>query len=47
MTAHISGASGGTHFISRTYSIFTQNLERYISGLPLLNELTTDQLEGK
>lgn len=47
MTAHISGSSGGTHFISRTYSIFTQNLERYISGLPLLNELTTDQLEGK
>jgi phosphoglycerate dehydrogenase-like enzyme len=47
MTAHISGSSGGTQFIPRTYSIFTQNLERYVSGRLLLNELTQRQLEGK
>ncbi len=47
MTAHISGASGGVHFLPRAYSVFNQNVARYCSGQPLLNELTRSQLEGK
>jgi phosphoglycerate dehydrogenase-like enzyme len=47
MTAHISGSSGGTHFLPRIYDVFTQNLARYVAGKPLLNELTQSQLQGK
>lgn len=47
MTPHISGGSGGAHFLPRTYQLFTQNLERYLSGRPLLNELSEAQLQGK
>ncbi|MSU69816.1 MAG: D-2-hydroxyacid dehydrogenase [Opitutaceae bacterium] len=47
ITSHISGGSGGAHFLPRTYSLFTQNLERYCAGKPLLNELTREQLQEK
>ncbi|MDB6094858.1 MAG: hypothetical protein JWM32_2420 [Verrucomicrobia bacterium] len=47
MSPHISGAAAGTHFLSRTYTIFVQNLERYLAGRPLLNELSARQLAGK
>lgn len=47
MTPHISGGSGGPHFLPRTYQLFTQNLGRFVAGQPLLNELTAAQLQGK
>jgi len=47
MTAHTSGASLGPHFLPRTYEIFVQNVDRFCTDRPLLNELTRDQLEGK
>ena len=47
MTAHISGAAAGEQFLPRSYSLFVQNLERYGSDRPLLNELTPEQLKGK
>lgn len=47
MTPHISGSSGSTRFLDRIWDIWVQNVERYIAGKPLLNELTTGQLEGK
>ena len=47
MTAHVSGSALSQNFLPRAYNIFTQNLERFCSGKPLLNELTTAQLQGK
>ena len=46
MTPHISGSSGSTHFLDRIWDIWVQNVEHYITGKPLLNELTTAQLEA-
>lgn len=46
LTPHISGASLNPHFQERTFDIFTQNVERFRGGRPLLNELTVDQLRG-
>ena len=46
MTPHISGSDASPHFLRRTYDIFTQNLERFCTGQPLLNELTEAQLRG-
>ena len=47
MTPHISGSALSQNFLPRAYHIFTQNLERFCAGKPLLNELTTAQLQGK
>lgn len=47
MTPHISGSSLSNHFIDRTWDIFIQNVRRFLSGEPLLNELTTQQLRGE
>ena len=44
LTPHISGSSLSPHFLERIWDIFLQNLERWRSGEPLLNELTTEQL---
>ena len=30
----------------RTWDIFTQNVDRFLDGRPLLNELSSDQLSG-
>ena len=46
LTPHISGASLNPHFQTRTFDIFTQNLQRFVAGRPLLNELTPEQLRG-
>jgi len=46
MTPHISGSNQSTNFLPRIYDILAQNVKRFISGEPLLNELTTDQLDG-
>jgi phosphoglycerate dehydrogenase-like enzyme len=47
MTPHISGAAESTCFLPRAWDIFAGNVERYLAGRPLLNELTRSQLEGK
>ena len=45
-TPHISGSSLNPMFNQRLWEIFCGNVERFLSGQPLLNELTTDQLRG-
>jgi phosphoglycerate dehydrogenase-like enzyme len=40
MTPHISGAEKSQHFLGRIWEVFVQNVERYLAGRPLLNELT-------
>ena len=47
MTPHISGSSLSPFFVSRIWDIFLENLDRYSSGMTLLNELTADQMEGR
>ena len=47
MTPHISGSCGCPHFLERVYDIFSQNLRRFSTGQPLLNELTEAQLRGE
>ena len=47
MTPHISGSSLNPHFKERLWSIFSQNIDRVLSGQPLLNELTPAQLAGE
>lgn len=45
-TPHISGSAASTHFLSRVYTIFAENLARFLAGKPLLNQLTDQQLAG-
>lgn len=45
-TPHISGSSLSPRFKDRLWEIFSLNLERYVQGRPLLNELTPAQLAG-
>jgi phosphoglycerate dehydrogenase-like enzyme len=47
MTPHISGSSLSPHFKPRMWDIFSQNVDRFLSGKPLLNELTPAQLAGQ
>ncbi len=47
MTPHISGSSQSTHFLSRIWSIFNGNVQRFVDGEPLLNELSPAQLQGE
>jgi len=47
LTPHISGSESSPHFSERIYDIFIQNLERYCTGRPLLNELSESQLKGE
>jgi phosphoglycerate dehydrogenase-like enzyme len=46
LTSHIAGSSGSPRFLERVYDIFAQNVQRWQKGQPLLNELTTSQLQG-
>lgn len=46
MTPHVSGSSGNPRFANRTWNLFGQNVERYLNQQPLLNELTTEQLNA-
>lgn len=47
MTPHISGSNQGPHYKRRIWEIFGQNVQRYLAGQPLLNELTSRQLAGE
>ncbi len=46
MTPHISGSATSPYFLQRIYDIFAQNLQRFMTHQPLLNELTEAQLKG-
>jgi len=46
VTPHISGSSLGPYFRERMWDLFLQNLTRFTSGQPLLNELSAAQLSG-
>jgi phosphoglycerate dehydrogenase-like enzyme len=46
MTPHISGSSESPHFLGRIWDIFVTNVELYLAGRPLLNELSAEQLRG-
>jgi len=45
-TPHISGSSLSPNFKQRLWDIFLTNVDRFVAGKPLLNELTTSQLDG-
>jgi phosphoglycerate dehydrogenase-like enzyme len=47
LTPHISGSSLSPHFHERLWDIFTTNVGRFQGGQPLLNALTTTQLNGQ
>jgi phosphoglycerate dehydrogenase-like enzyme len=47
ITPHISGSSLSTFYCQRIWDIFAQNVERYVNDMPLLNELSVEQLSGK
>lgn len=44
MTPHISGSDESPHYLERVCDLFTQNVERYLSGESLINELTIAEL---
>ncbi len=46
MTPHISGSSLSPHYIERVGDLFVQNVQRFLAGHTLLNELTAEQLKG-
>jgi phosphoglycerate dehydrogenase-like enzyme len=46
MTPHISGSALSPWFLVRAWDVFLQNVDRFIKGAPLLNELTASQLHG-
>ncbi|HYM10552.1 MAG TPA: D-2-hydroxyacid dehydrogenase [Bryobacterales bacterium] len=47
LTPHISGSSQSQHFAGRVWEILVQNVESYVAGGRLLNELTPAQLNGE
>lgn len=47
LTPHISGSSQSTHFKTRIWSIFVENVRRQRGGEPLWNELSPSQLAGQ
>ena len=46
LTPHISGSSLSPNFLPRLWDIFAINVDRFVTGPPLLNELTASQLAG-
>lgn len=44
MTPHISGSARGPFFLPRIWSIFSENVDRFLADRPLLNELSPWQL---
>ncbi|MCW3818894.1 D-2-hydroxyacid dehydrogenase [Micromonospora sp. DR5-3] len=44
VTPHISGSTGSTFFLPRLWELFTRNLDRFLSGDSLLNEVPPQEL---
>ena len=47
LTPHVSGSAQSPRFLDRIWDIFVQNVERWLSGKPLLNALSIPQLKGE
>jgi phosphoglycerate dehydrogenase-like enzyme len=47
LTPHISGSAQSPRFLDRIWDIFVQNVVRWLSGQPLLNELSAQQLRAE
>jgi phosphoglycerate dehydrogenase-like enzyme len=47
LTPHISGSAQSPKFLDRIWDIFVENVERWLAGKPLLNELSPRQLRGE
>jgi phosphoglycerate dehydrogenase-like enzyme len=47
MTPHISGSSLSPRFLERVWDIFVQNAGKLVRGEPLLNELSSAELDSK
>jgi phosphoglycerate dehydrogenase-like enzyme len=47
MTPHISGSDRGPHFLDRFLGLATHNIEAFLAGRPLYNELTAEELNAK
>jgi phosphoglycerate dehydrogenase-like enzyme len=45
-TPHISGSGLSPHFLERTWDILIENVKRDVAGRPLMNELTSAQING-
>lgn len=45
MTPHISGSARGPFYLPRIWSIFSQNVDRLLSGSSLVNELPASKLQ--
>jgi phosphoglycerate dehydrogenase-like enzyme len=43
LTPHVSGADRSRHFLPRIGDLLVQNVERYLNGRPLLNEVTREE----
>jgi len=46
LTPHISGSSASPHFLERVYDILIRNIDRWMQGTSLLNELSSRHLNG-
>jgi len=46
LTPHIAGSALSPNYLARTWDIFTGNVERWLCGRPLQNQLTPAQLDG-
>ena len=46
LTPHISGSIASRHYLARLWELFAGNLERYLQGQPLMNELSAGDLMG-
>jgi len=47
ITPHISGSGGSPHYQSRLWELFALDLERYLAGQPLLNEVSWSDLDAR
>ena len=47
ITPHISGSGGSPRYLSRLWELFALNLERYLAGQPLLNEVSWSDLDAQ
>lgn len=46
LTPHIAGSSESPFFLKRIWELFAENVSRFTEGAPLLNELTSEQLNS-
>lgn len=43
VTPHVSGSTGSTHYVPRLWELFSANVDRFLTGRPLLNEISRDR----